>query len=122
MASIGPRLPLTLDSGDGYSSLKTLKATIKQNFKMLILTNPGERVMEPNFGVGIRQFLFQSFSDNIYAEIDVRIREQAATYLPVIRIDNLEFGTNGIDDNSLAIRIEFSIPDIASRDLLEFTI
>ncbi len=89
---------------------------------MLILTNPGERVMEPNFGVGIRQFLFQSFSDNIYAEIDVRIREQAATYLPVIRIDNLEFGTNGIDDNSLAIRIEFSIPDIASRDLLEFTI
>ena len=82
MASIGPRLPLTLDSGDGYSSLKTL----------------------------------------IYAEIDVRIRERAATYLPVIRIDNLEFGTNGIDDNSLAIRIEFSIPDIASRDLLEFTI
>lgn len=122
MASIGPRLPLTLDSGDGYSSLKTLKAAIKQNFKMLILTNPGERVMEPNFGVGIRQFLFQNFSDNVYAEIDVRIREQAATYLPIVRIDNLEFGTNGIDDNSLAIKIEFSIPDIASRDLLEFTI
>ena len=89
---------------------------------MLILTNPGERVMEPEFGVGIRQYLFQNFSESVYTDIDVKIREQVSIYLPVIRIDKLEFGTSNIEDNSLAIRIEFSIPDIASRDLLEFTI
>ena len=122
MASIAPKLPLTIDSVDGYTSIKRLKALIKQNFKMIILTNPGERVMQPEFGVGIKQFLFENFSDNVYADIDVKIREQAATYLPVIRIINLEFGTNSMDSNEISIRIEFSIPDIAERDLLQFTI
>jgi|TARA_E500000305_G_C3908636_1_gene182255 phage baseplate assembly protein W len=122
MASLAPKLPITLDSGDGYTSIKSIRTLLKQNFKMLILTNPGERVMEPEFGVGIRQYLFQNFSESVYTDIDVKIREQVSIYLPVIRIDKLEFGTNNIEDNSLAIRIEFSIPDIASRDLLEFTI
>ena len=42
MASIGVKLPLTTDSMDGFTMTKTLKDAIKQNFKMLILTNPGE--------------------------------------------------------------------------------
>ena len=122
MASLAPSLPLTLDSGDGYTSIKLLKTLIKQNFKMLILTEPGERIMDPEFGVGIKRFLFENFADSVYTEIDIKIRQQVSIYLPVISIDSIEFGTNDIEDNTLGIRIEFSIPDIASRDLLEFTI
>ncbi len=122
MASLAPKLPLTLDSGDGYTSIKMLKMLIKQNFKMIILTNPGERVMNPDFGVGIRRFLFESFESDVYARIDSVIREQTARYLPIVSIESIEFGTGGIEDNSLGIRIEYFIPDIASRDLLEFTI
>ncbi len=122
MASLAPKLPLTMDSGDGYTSIKILKALIKQNFKMIILTNPGERVMNPDFGVGIRRFLFESFQSDVYARIDSAIREQTERYLPIVSIESVEFGTGGIDDNSLGIRIEYSIPDIATRDLLEFTI
>ena len=122
MASLAPQLPLTLDSGDGYTSIKSLKRLINQNFKMLILTNPGERVMEPEFGIGIKQFLFENFQSDVYARIDSRIREQTAIYIPIISITSIEFGTGGIEDNSIAIRIEYRIPDIATSDLLEFTI
>jgi phage baseplate assembly protein W len=122
MASLAPKLPLTLDSGDGYTSIKTLKTLIKQNFKMLILTNPGERVMNPDFGVGIRQYLFENFQSDVYARIDTRIREQTSVYLPVITIQSIQFGTGTIEDNSLGLRIDYMIPDIAARDLLEFTI
>ena len=122
MASLAPKLPLTLDAGDGYTSIKRLKSLIKQNFKMLILTNPGERVMNPDFGVGIRQFLFENFESDVYARIDTRIREQTSVYLPVITIQSIQFGTGTNEDNSLGLRIEYRIPDIAARDLLEFTI
>ena len=122
MASLAPHLPLTLDSSDGYTSIKTIKKLIKQNFKMLILTNPGERAMRPEFGIGIKQYLFENFESDVYARIDSKIREQTAIYLPIISIKSIEFGTNGINSNSLAIRIEYSIPDIGTSDLLEFTI
>jgi phage baseplate assembly protein W len=122
MASLAPKLPLTLDSGDGYTSIKTLKTLIKQNFKMLILTNPGERVMDPEFGVGIKLFLFENFQSDVYARIDSRIKDQTQKYLPVIEIRSIEFGVAEIENNSLGLRIEYIIPDIAARDLLEFTI
>ena len=122
MASLAPKLPLTLDSGDGYTSIKRLKALIKQNFKMLILTNPGERVMNPDFGVGIKQFLFENFESDVYKKIDSKIREQTKRYMPIITIKSIQFGTGGIEDNSLGVRLEYTIPDIAARDLLEFTI
>ena len=122
MTSLAPKLPITIDSGDGYTMIKTFKMLIKQNFKMLVLTNPGERVMDPEFGVGIRQFLFENFSSDVYTRIDFKIREQISTYIPVISIKTIEFGTSGIDENSLGVRIEYLIPDIAVSDLLEFTI
>ena len=78
--------------------------------------------MNPDFGVGIRQFLFESFESDVYARIDTRIRDQTSRYLPIISIESIEFGTGGIEENSLGIRLEYNIPDIADRDLLEFTI
>ena len=60
MQGYSPKLPLAYDSTqDGnYALNKTLIDTIRQNLKMLLLTNPGERIMMPNFGVGIRTYLF----------------------------------------------------------------
>ena len=59
-------VPLQKDNEDGFYSLtKTLAQNIKQNFKNLILTSPGERVMIADFGVGIRNFLLSEFSNFI---------------------------------------------------------
>ena len=75
MAGIAPKLPLALDSSDGYALLKTIRTMIKQNFKMLILTVPGERIMDPAYGVGMKTYLFNSFHENTYADIDLKIRD-----------------------------------------------
>jgi phage baseplate assembly protein W len=64
---------------------------VNQNLKMLILTNPGERVMEPEFGVGIKQFLFESFSSDVYARIDNKIREQVQEYMPIVTVEEVNF-------------------------------
>lgn len=122
MSSLGVKLPLSLDSGDGFTMIKDLKSLIKQNLKMLLLTNPGERVMEPLFGVGINQYLFENFAPNTYAVIDSKIREQVSIYMPMIAIAAVSFDDSDEDRNKLAIRLEYSIPIINIKDLLEFTI
>ena len=56
---ITPRLPLLNDeSQPGFELIDNIRDLIKQNMKMVILTNPGERVMIPDFGVGITGMLF----------------------------------------------------------------
>ena len=54
---LAPALPLTADEEDGhFTLLKSVLQTTEQNLKMLILTCPGERIMDINFGVGIRHY------------------------------------------------------------------
>jgi phage baseplate assembly protein W len=95
---------------------------IRQNLKMLILTNPGERVMIPDFGVGINSYLFENFNNTIYTQIEADIKEQARKYLPVVNIDNVLFDSSDEDNNTLGLSIVYSIPALNVRDLLEFTI
>ena len=122
MAGLAPKLPLSYNSGDGFTLIKNFRELAKQNFKMLILTLPGERVMEPNFGVGITQFLFSNFHANTYMEIDSKIREQTRAYMPFIEIVDISFDSAGQDMNMLAVSIKYDIPRIGAKDLLEFTI
>ena len=76
MASLSIKTPIVYDSTDGFAMNKTLPELVRQNLKMLILTNPGERVMDPNFGVGINRYLFSNFSENYQARIRSKINEQ----------------------------------------------
>jgi phage baseplate assembly protein W len=122
MASYSVKLPLTQDSGDGYTMIKRIKILVKQNLKMLILTNPGERVMEPEYGVGIKQFLFENFESDVYSRIDNKIRDQVALYMPAVQITKLQFANSSPDTNTLSLFLEYSIPQISTGDLLEITI
>ena len=123
MASLAPRLPLTIDSGDGYTSIKSLKALVKQNFKMLILTNPGERVMEPEFGVGLRNFLFDPRQATI-SNVRQRIQNQITKYMPFIRNLRINFDRNKSEDiladsNILSLTIIYDVPSLnISSELL----
>tara|TARA_R110002020_G_scaffold234898_3_gene447031 strand:- start:2052 stop:2420 length:369 start_codon:yes stop_codon:yes gene_type:complete len=122
MASFGVALPLRRSSSDGFVMVKSIGPLIRQNLKMLILTNPGERIMEPDFGVGIRNFLFQNFHSGTIAEIDNAIREQVKQFLPVITIIGIAFDQSMIDSNRLGIAIKYTIPNIGTADLLQITI
>ena len=110
MASIGVRLPLTLDTTDGFGAIKTIRQMINQNLKML------------DFGVGINQFLFSSFSSDVYSQIDLKIREQISIYMPTVTVKEVNFYSVEPDSNKVSFRLVYSIPSIGVNDLLEITI
>lgn len=107
------RLPLTLDANDGIKLNKTLIEVSRQNFINLLFTIPGERIMIPDFGVGLPTFLFENDDDILRQNIDARIRSQTLKYLSYINIININFTgarDNGdIDRNFMKMRIEYEI-------------
>ena len=122
MASISVRLPLTLDDTFGFGMITTVQDMIRQNLLMLILTNPGERTMDTEYGVGITQFLFENANSDVYARIDAKIRQQVKEYMTTIMIDQVNFYSIDPDSNKVSLRIVYSIPAIAANDILEITI
>jgi hypothetical protein len=122
MSSLSVALPLTISSIDGFTMIKDIKRLVSQNLKMLLLTVPGERVMEPEFGVGLKRYLFQNFTQATYSEIETKIKKQVTTYMPIVTINRIVFSSSNQDMNQLGISLEYSIPNIGVKDLLEFTI
>ena len=126
MAGFSPKLPLSLDPDDGYALTKDLKELAKQNFKNLVLTSPGERIMDPEFGVGIRSYLFENNSVQTQGRIDARVRSQVQKYLPYIDIESIEFNNvdvnPNVSENFLGVKILYRIKKLAISDVLEIPI
>tara|TARA_Y100001938_G_C8003578_1_gene386089 strand:- start:328 stop:735 length:408 start_codon:yes stop_codon:yes gene_type:complete len=126
MQGLSVALPLTVSPTDGaYRLNKNLGQVVKQNFKNLVLTSPGERIMVPDFGVGLKRLLFENFSSNVKDKIVTRIQQQIDLYMPFIILEQISFQTNN-DDNNLAlnelrIAIQFNAPSINFKDTLQFT-
>jgi phage baseplate assembly protein W len=103
MAGISIKLPLSLDPDDGYKLNKTLKEVARQNLKMLVLTAPGERIMIPEFGVGIRNYLFENMSSDVFFDLKSEIISQAETYFPYITINSVTFRQESPDTQGLSL-------------------
>ena len=120
-----PKLPLSTNEEDGkYALNKTLQAVVAQNLKNLILTIPGERIMDPDFGVGLKTFLFRENLESVYDEIRVRIDSQVEKYMPFVEIEDVEF-ISSLDDpfnvssNALFINIRYHVIPLGLNDNLE---
>ena len=93
---------------------------------MLILTAPGEKMMDINFGVGLRRYLFEQADTDIYAQIDEKIRQQVAIYLPYIQLTSIEFDVpeNSPDfyPHTIDVSVRFKIVPLQVNTILNLEV
>ena len=111
--SLSPKLPLVYNPSQGYQMNTGFVELVMQNLKMILLTSPGERIMDPEFGVGLKNFLFEQNVQAVHGDISARIKRQVKKYLPSVQIHSVDFftaeSTPGIPENYLNIRVNFHI-------------
>tara|TARA_B100000575_G_scaffold287578_1_gene286148 strand:+ start:3159 stop:3587 length:429 start_codon:yes stop_codon:yes gene_type:complete len=106
-------LPLAISTTDGaYALNKDIESMASQNLKMVVLTSPGERIMQPDFGVGLRRFLFQPATAGTVQLVRDAIREQVSRYLPYIDLLGLNVFVSENDAASLVVSIKYAVPSV----------
>ena len=112
--TIGVAFPL--DDVNMFKGTQTLKEQVKSNLINLLLTEPGERVNEPNFGVGLKNLLFEP---NLDVEIlKEKINTQIEFYIPTISLSGVD--VNSIEDEyKLFIVISYSFNLDGSSDAIQ---
>jgi len=79
-------------------SLKTDVNAVIQSIKNLLLTNKGERLMQPNVGTNIRQLLFENFTPQTTTLLKQFIAETIDNHEP--RASLLDVTVSPDDDNN----------------------
>lgn len=125
--AISIKLPMTRDESEGFfKSNFDLIEVANQNFRDLILTNPGERPINTDYGVGVRNYLFEQDSTIMKEELAARIEDQKNIYLPYIDIEDILLITSEDDQevpsNVLLLRIHYFVSPIGARNVLNIEI
>ncbi|NEQ68644.1 MAG: GPW/gp25 family protein, partial [Symploca sp. SIO2D2] len=63
---------------------------VLQSLEIILSTRPGERVMQPNFGCELSQFLFEEISQGLITKIKGLISDALLYHEPRIDVDEVE--------------------------------
>ena len=84
---------------------------VKQSIRNLILTDPGERLMQPFIGGGVRALLFENITPGVLKNIEIKCRTTIETYEPRAELINVT-ASSRYDDNIVNVLIEFYIKNV----------
>ena len=114
--TIGVRFPL--NNVNIFKGTTTVTEQVKSNLINLLLTEQGERVNEPDFGVGLKRLLFEQ---NINKEnLEEKINFQIGFYIPEITLMSVSVGS--IDDkNKVYLTISYRFNLDGTTDALTTT-
>jgi phage baseplate assembly protein W len=97
-----------------FESSFTTKEAVVSNLKNLILTQKGERFMQPTFGTNIRKVLFENNTSEIRAILNDTIEDDIKYWLPYVSLKKTTVEPSA-DRHSLNIKLEFRITSIGAN-------
>ena len=126
---IGIDVPFRKGSGtEGwFASTTTTIDAVKNNIRNLLYTNKGERYLQPNIGLNLRNVLFEQFTEELRLQVENDILDTFEYWLPFVQVRDLKVGMtpnpNDATKNRLDITVLFNIKkDPNSLESVQVTI
>ena len=109
----GITLPITHGPQGYFAQSYTLSDQIKSNLNLLLRTKKGERRMNPEFGSGLWNVLFENYTDDIKPIIESTIRKDIAKWMGYINVKEIRIAVADDelpDKNAIRVSVSFTVP------------
>ena len=103
---VGLSFPLRADSNNNFAMTKNSLQQAQHNLRNLLLTHPGERVNQPEFGCRLRELCFEQRDEELPSKIEEVINEAVSLWLPYINV--LEVETLSDEKNTIFVKLSYS--------------
>ena len=114
----GWAFPPTFNVATGTVEMVSDEEDIRQSLHILLSTTLGERVMQPDYGCNLTDYVFESLSSTTVGYIKERVANSILYYEPRIVVERIEVTSVGSVDNlegRFLIDLTYSIPGTNSR-------
>ena len=105
---VGLSFPLRADNNNSFAMTKTSIQQSRHNLRNLLLTYPGERVGNPTFGSRLREVCFEQHDEGLPQRIEDVIIQAVNTFLPYIKIQDIETLTDEQLNERIFVKIKYS--------------
>lgn len=120
--AIGISLPIQITNTAFGQTFQTSEQ-VKSNIKNLLLTKKGERILQPEFGSGLQELLFEPNVDDFEGRIEDTINESLEQWLPYVTAEeiNIDASDELRDNNRINVSVKFRIGDNTDLNEVTFT-
>jgi len=105
---VGLAFPPAVDAR-GALALVAYEEDIRQSIQIILATNPGERVMRPEFGAGLRDFVFEPADLSTIQRLRTRVQESLIDWEPRIDVLVVDVTLDPVTKNTLTISITYKV-------------
>jgi phage baseplate assembly protein W len=91
-----------------FNSTYTTVDQIKSNIINYVLTNKGERVLNPNFGSNLRNFIFENLTESNLRALEIKLANDITSNFPSVNVQSVIL-TPAYDSNAIQLNITYSI-------------
>ena len=116
-----PKFPLKFKEKKVFENVSDIKELVRFHLTNLLLTNPGEKISDSSYGVGIRQMLFENMTRGTLNVWQDKIRAGINKYINYVNLNEvliLPF----FDENKINIKISYSLPASIEEQILEISL
>jgi phage baseplate assembly protein W len=82
---------------------------VEQAIEIILRTSPGERVMEPAFGAGLRRFVFAGNSPTTHRQAEEAVRRALVDQEARITVERVEARAADDEPNLMEIEIDYVV-------------
>jgi hypothetical protein len=104
----GWKFPVQVDNR-GRIAISDAEEDIRQAIRIILGTSMGERVMRPDFGCGIHNYMFAPINSGTLALIENSVREALTTWEPRIDIIDVKTDTSAAAEGKLLVSINYRV-------------
>jgi phage baseplate assembly protein W len=106
---IGWSFPVAVDAATGGIALAAYEEDIRQAVLIILETVQGERLMRPDFGVGLHALVFEPLNTTTMALARHKVEEALITWEPRIDLQQVQVTTDSAIGNRLDIEIQYRV-------------
>ena len=108
---VGWRFPVKVDGLSGKLAMSRGERDIEESIRIILFTAKGERVMRPDFGCGIHDYVFASLNTATIGLMESSVREALTRWEPRIQVQSVTILQDPalIDLGKLVIDIHYSV-------------
>lgn len=96
-------------NAEGKIALAVYEEDINQALRIILGTNPGERVMRPDFGAGLESFVFEPLNTTTMHLLKTRVEEALIDWEPRIDVDKVSASTDPSERNKLYLEVTYRV-------------
>lgn len=110
--------PPTFNSATNTVEMVSDEEDIRQSLHILLSTSLGERVMQPDYGCNLADYVFEGLNSTTIGYIKERVANSILYYEPRIVVERIDVTSAGSVDNlegRFLIELTYTIPGTNSR-------